>query len=97
MSFQITGDLPLVEVDEVDEGTVADYLQARAEKDEEVFDKVKIMHNVINPITRGSSPNPQPMCYTHLSDIYLTVVATAITTHQLYVLQRGQIHFCCFS
>ena len=90
MSFQITGDLPHVEVDEADEETVADYPQARA-------DKVKIIHNVTNPITRGSSPNPQPMRYTHLSDIYLTVVATAITTHQLYVLQRGQIHFCCFS
>ena len=37
MSFQITGDLPLVEVDEVDEETVEDYLQSRAEKDEEVF------------------------------------------------------------
>ena len=46
MSFQITGDLPLVEVDRDDEGTVADYLLVRAETDEEVFDKVKIMHNV---------------------------------------------------
>lgn len=30
-----------MEVDRIDEDTVADYLQARAEKDEEVFAKVK--------------------------------------------------------
>ena len=36
-----------MEVDGDDEGTV-DYLQARAEKDEEVFDKVKIMQFNVN-------------------------------------------------
>ncbi|KAJ8358342.1 hypothetical protein AAFF_G00013400 [Aldrovandia affinis] len=43
LSSEITGDIPpLVEVDGIDEDTVADYLQARAEKDEEVFDKVRL-------------------------------------------------------
>ncbi|KAJ8396529.1 hypothetical protein AAFF_G00018350 [Aldrovandia affinis] len=42
-NLKITGDIPpLVEVDGIDEDTVADYLQARAEKDEEVFDKVRL-------------------------------------------------------
>ncbi|KAJ8351137.1 hypothetical protein AAFF_G00147440 [Aldrovandia affinis] len=38
---KITGDIPPpVEVDRINEDTVADYLKARAEKDEEVFDEV---------------------------------------------------------
>ena len=44
MSFQITGDLPHeVDIDGPGEGAFEDYLQTRANNDEEVFDKVREM------------------------------------------------------